>query len=279
MKPERVQKVLAGCGLGSRRHCDELVAQGRVMVNGRPAVPGQAVDPMRDVILVDGDRIRKPDSYVYVLLNKPAGVVSSSRAQGKHRTVLDLVNLPQRLFPVGRLDLASEGLMLLTNDGALADRLTHPRYGHEKEYRVLLNHPPHVNQLKRWAAGVVTSDGRRTPPVRVKRENAGGREPWLRVVMHQGRKRQIRLTAEALGLQVKRLIRIRIDGLKMGALAPGAWRMASDQEIAHLKGLLDRPAPGGISFAGGWPSRHKQNPAIKAGKEKGVIKRSRHEAA
>jgi 23S rRNA pseudouridine2605 synthase len=265
MKPERLQKVLAACGLGSRRYCDKLVAQGRVTVNSQPAFLGQLVDPEHDVIYVDGEQVGTAETQIYILLNKPPGVVSSSRAQGRRQTILELVNLPQHLFPVGRLDLASEGLMLLTNDGALANRLSHPRYGHEKEYRVLLNHPPDEGQLQRWRAGVVLEDGDQTPPVKVKRENPGGLGAWVRVVMQQGRRRQIRLTAEALGLQVKRLIRIRIDGLLMGNLAPGEWRLATAQEISHLRNLLARPPAAGADPSSRSGRRGRPGPKRKSG--------------
>jgi 23S rRNA pseudouridine2605 synthase len=192
------------------------------------------VDPKSDDIQVDGVRIGPSEEKVYVALNKPIGVLSSLKSQGGKKTLLDLVDIPQRVYPVGRLDMESEGLILLTNDGDLTYRLTHPRFGHEKEYRVLLNQQPNKSKLSEWRRGVVLADGVKTHPAECWLE-PNQDEPWLRVVIRQGRKRQIRQMAEALGLRVHRLIRIRIDGLDLGDLEVGDWRKLEQNEIQGLR--------------------------------------------
>jgi len=241
---QRLQKILAQAGLGSRRACEELIREGRVTVDGRAAVLGGSADPANEEIRVDGEPLPKPEASVYVALNKPVGVVSSLVAQGDRSTVCDLVDLPIRLYPVGRLDVDSEGLILLTNDGDTTFRLTHPKYGHEKEYRVLLSRAPDEEQIEAWRRGVVLPDGEKALPASVDVAESLGRKAWVKVVMRQGRKRQIRETARVLGLRVERLVRVRIDGLGLGNLKPGQWRRLSAGEIERLKsGSVRRKAP------------------------------------
>ena len=230
---ERLQKVMARAGLGSRRTCEKLIRDGRVRVNGELAELGSRVDPMRDIIHVDRKRLEPPENLVYVLLNKPPGVVSSLRAQGNRETVRDLVDLPQRLYPVGRLDVQSEGLILLTNDGDLAHQLTHPRYGHEKEYRVIFNHAPTKNQLDAMRRGVTLPEGVKTRPAKVWFEVPGD-EGWVRIVLKEGRKRQIREMARVLGIKVRRLIRVRFGTIELGELKPREWRTLTQAELAQL---------------------------------------------
>jgi 23S rRNA pseudouridine2605 synthase len=235
MPAERLQKVLARSGFGSRRKCEELILQGRVRVDGKEAQVGQKVDPAVQEIRVDGELIPGQPERVYILLNKPRGVLSSTTAQGGRQTVLDLVPVGGHIYPVGRLDVDSEGLVLLTNDGELTNLLTHPRYGHEKEYRVRLDRPPDDQQLAIWRRGIVLADGTRTRPVKVQREAEGAKGAWIRVTMREGKKRQIRETARALGLRVKRLIRVRMGPLRLGDLRPGEWRYLRPQELAALR--------------------------------------------
>jgi len=178
---------------------------------------------------------------VYIALNKPEGVLSSLRSQGGKPTVRDLVKTKERIYPVGRLDVDSEGLILLTNDGELTDLLTHPRYGHEKEYRVLLNRKPEETQLDAWRKGMVLPDGSKSLPAKCWLEDDQGQTPWLRVVMRQGRKRQIREIARALGLHVRKLIRVRIGGLHLGDLQPGQYRELSQNELYRMFNILDKP--------------------------------------
>jgi len=236
---ERLQKLLARAGIASRRASEVLIREGRVTVNGRQATIGMSADPARDEIRVDGVRLSEPETAVIIALNKPSGVVSTSRSQRGAPTVVDLVALSQRVFPVGRLDKQSEGLILLTNDGALANRLAHPRYEHEKEYRVLLDRPPDRAQLEAWRRGVTLRDGTRTLPANITYEGGSTGPTWVRVVLRQGLKRQIRLSAQALGLNVRRLIRTKFAGIELGELRPGAWRKLNPREVAALR--IDRP--------------------------------------
>ncbi len=233
---ERLQKILAKAGYGSRRSCEVLISDGRVKVNGQTAILGTKADPDQDEILVDGQAIPKiSNEKIYVALHKPRGVLSDDVKDDPRRSVFDLVPLPGHLFVVGRLDFDSEGLILLTNDGELANRLAHPRYGHEKEYRVLVGTRPEEEQLKTWQRGVVLEDGSRTAPARVSLESLAGKGAWLRVVMHEGKKRQIREVGKTIGLPVVRILRVRIGSLHLGNLKPGEWRHLSDQEVESLK--------------------------------------------
>ena len=231
---ERLQKIMAHAGIGSRRACEDLIRQGRVSVNGEVAHIGQKADPERDHVTVDGKPLQIRQRRTYIALHKPRGVLSDEGdGSGRLPTARELVDLPQRLYPVGRLDLRSEGLILLTDDGELANVLTHPRYEHEKEYRVLVEGEPDEATLVKWRRGVFL-DGRRTAPAQV---TVIGREEgytWLRVVLHEGRKRQIRRVGTMLGHPVHRLIRVRIGPVRLGNLKPGEWRHVSDKEREAL---------------------------------------------
>ena len=245
MSAERLQKALAQAGLGSRRKCEDLIRAGRVRVNGSVALLGSSADPAVDDIRVDGARLVIPSEFTYIALYKPVGVVSSLRAQGNRQTVVDLVDVRARLYPVGRLDVDSEGLVLLTNDGQVANRLTHPRYGHEKEYRVLVAPAPGSEQLEAWRRGITLEDGKRARPARVTVEKKAGDAAWVRVVMQEGRKRQIRDTARLLGMRVQRLVRVRVGEIGLGGLQPGEWRRLTRREIRQLQ-----VASGGTGKAG-----------------------------
>jgi 23S rRNA pseudouridine2605 synthase len=233
---ERIQKILARAGFGSRRACEELIAAGRVRVNGQPATLGDKADAQRDKILVDGKPVQAAESLVYIALNKPRGVLTAVTAPDPRPTVLNLVDVPERVYPVGRLDVDSEGLILLTNDGDLANRLTHPRYGHDREYKVLVARRPDEGQLETWRRGVVLEDGYRTQPAEVRVEAPFGKGAWLRVVLKEGRKRQIREVGRLLGLPVVKIIRVRIGTLNLGSLKPGEWRYLTLDEVVGLKG-------------------------------------------
>jgi 23S rRNA pseudouridine2605 synthase len=239
---ERLQKILARAGFGSRRACEKFITEGRVSVNGRPAELGQKADPTRDKIVVDGQLLSRPEKLTYVMIYKPRGVVSSLAAQGERNTVRDLVDLETRLYPVGRLDVDSEGLMLLTNDGELTDHLTHPRYESEKEYRVLVKGVPDEERLAAWRRGVML-EGKRTAPAQVIRQERAPTGTWLRIVMHEGRKHQIRDIGMLLGLPVQRLIRVRMGDLPVGHLAPGEWRQLKPDEVELLRGSKPEPRP------------------------------------
>jgi len=232
---ERLQKILAQAGFGSRRSCETLITARRVRVNGKIAELGSKADAQRDTILVDGQNIPKPAAHIYIALNKPREVLSDTDTSDPRTNVFDLVKQPGHLFAVGRLDYDSEGLILLTNDGDLANRLTHPRYGHEKEYRVLLATKPDEEQLATWQKRQVLADGYKTRPAKVYLESLAGKGAWLRIVMSEGRKRQIREVGSRIGLPVVRIVRVRIGTLLLGELKPGEWRNLSAGELSSLK--------------------------------------------
>ncbi|NMB53209.1 MAG: rRNA pseudouridine synthase [Leptolinea sp.] len=235
---ERIQKIMSRSGLGSRRDCEELIAAGRVKVNGEKAILGTKADAAVDTITVDGRALSKDEpERIYIALNKPRNVLSDSDPDDPRQCVRDLISVPGHLFTVGRLDFESEGLVLMTNDGELANRLTHPRYGHEKEYRVLLAATPDEEQLSTWRRGVVMEDGDRTLPADVQIESKLGKGAWVRVIMREGRKRQIREVGKRIGLPVVRILRVRIGTLRLGTLKPGEWRHLTKEEVNTLRSL------------------------------------------
>ena len=237
MKAERLQKILAQAGYGSRRACEEFITAGRVRVNGQIAELGQKADASTDRITVDGKPIAAAEALVYIALHKPRNVLSTVEAESGdgRRTVRDLVDVADHIHPVGRLDFESEGLVLMTNDGDLTNQLTHPRFGHEKEYRVLLAKRPDKEQLDAWRRGVVLEDGYKTAPVDVRFEEAQGKGAWVRVVLKEGRKRQIRETCRQLALPVVRIVRVRIGTLRLSNLKPRQWRYLTMAEVKELK--------------------------------------------
>jgi 23S rRNA pseudouridine2605 synthase len=240
---ERLQKVLAQAGIASRRASEDLIVEGRVTVNGQVVTRlGTKVDPRRDVITVDGRKLpRLKDKLVYVILNKPRHVLSAASDERGRTTVTDLVDVPERIYPVGRLDLQSEGLILLTNDGDLAKKLTHPSHTVEKEYQVLVVGNPSTETLSRWRRGGIEIEGRPAGRAVVEKMHVEGDTTWLKVVLTEGRKRQIREVAEALGHPVRKLIRVRIGPIELGRLKPGRWRHLSPAEIQRLKQAAASP--------------------------------------
>lgn len=234
---ERLQKVLASLGWGSRRVCEELIASGRVAVNGEVAVLGRRVEPDVDRIEVDGVPVGSRPGLVHYLLNKPAGVVTTASDPHGRPTVIELVPAEPRVFPVGRLDLDTEGLLLLTNDGDLAHVLTHPRFGVEKEYLVQVSGGAvSAGSLRQLRDGVELDDGR-TAPAKVSQPSPG----LLRITIHEGRNRQVRRMCEAVGHEVQRLVRVRIGPLSDRTLAPGTWRVL---DAAEVRALVEHAAPG-----------------------------------
>ncbi len=226
---------MAQAGLGSRRGCELLISEGRVTVNGKVAILGMKADPQSDKIQVDGGLLNPPEALLYIAIYKPRGVLSAVTSPDPRPTVRDLIDLPGHFYPVGRLDVDSEGLMLLTNDGDLANRLTHPRYGHEKEYQVLVASRPDEQQLNTWRRGVVLPDGHRTAPTQVYTTRPFGKGMWMRVILKEGRKRQIRETGATIGLPVVKIIRVRIGSLHLGSLKARQWRYLTPEEIKDLK--------------------------------------------
>lgn len=239
MAEERLQKVLAAAGVASRRASEELIAQGRVTVNGEVAELGRKVDAARDVVEVDSERINVDPERVYVLLNKPQGVVTTADDPEGRPTVLDLVNLPQRLFSVGRLDRDTEGLLILTNDGELAHALTHPSFEVERTYVALVPGPVRRRAITELTAGVELEDGlARARRVRVLEEERG--KALVEIVMTEGRKREVRRMFGAVGLTVQRLARVAFDGVELGDLRQGKWRFLTQAEIGALHAATRR---------------------------------------
>ncbi len=233
---ERLQKLLAQAGYGSRRACEVFITEGRVRVNGKVAELGQKADLAVDKVTIDGKALPRAETLTYIALYKPRNVLSAAEGQDDRQTVRDLIPVEGHLYPVGRLDFDSEGLILMTNDGELTNKLTHPRYGHEKEYRVLLARRPDEKQLDAWRRGVVLEDGDKTAPAEVNFLSTSGKGAWIRVVMGEGKKRQIREVGRLLGLPVVKIIRSRIGTLKLGSLKPRQWRYLTADEVAELKG-------------------------------------------
>jgi 23S rRNA pseudouridine2605 synthase len=230
---ERLQKALARAGLGSRRACEDLIRDGRVTVNGRVAELGERIDPGRDRVEVDGGRIPLNPDLRYFVLHKPRGVVTTARDPQRRPDVTSFFPPGPRLFPVGRLDRDTEGVLLVTNDGELANRVMHPRYGVEKEYLAEVDGVPgrrHVAQLLRGVTledGVARATGAR--PVQA----LGGRGA-IRVVINEGRKREVRRMLGAVGLPVRRLVRTRVGPVRLGRLRPGQLRELEPEEIRAL---------------------------------------------
>jgi 23S rRNA pseudouridine2605 synthase len=235
---QRLQKVLAAAGVASRRAVEDMISEGRVEVNGEVAVLGRRVDPATDRVTVDGVPVATNPDLVYYLLNKPAGVVSTASDPQGRPTVTALVPAQPRVFPVGRLDAATEGLLLLTNDGELAHRLTHPSFGVEKEYLAQVDGHPRPGVIRRLREGVVLDDGP-TAPARVSLVGPG----TVRITIHEGRNRQVRRMADAVGHPVQRLVRTRIGPLRTGTLEPGEWRRLSLQEVRALEQATAGPSP------------------------------------
>ena len=236
---ERLQKVLARVGIGSRRVCEDLIAEGRVTVDGEVAVLGRRVDVETALIELDSSPIGVRPDLVHYLLNKPAGVVTTADDPQGRPTVVGLVPAEPRVFPVGRLDVDTEGLLLLTNDGELAHRLTHPSFGVEKEYVAELEGSPSRAALRRLREGVELDDGT-TAPAR-----AALLEPSVvRLTVHEGRNRQVRRMCDAVGHPVVRLIRTRIGLLADRSLAPGAWRELTGDEVRSLQRAVAGPGSG-----------------------------------
>jgi 23S rRNA pseudouridine2605 synthase len=227
---ERLQKVLARAGFGSRRVCEELIAEGRVQVNGQVAELGRRVDPEHDKVAVDGVQLSVRPGSVHYLLNKPRGVVTTAKDTHGRPTVVDLVPADPRVFPVGRLDADTEGLLLLTNDGDLAHRLTHPSFGVEKEYLAEVEGQPSPGAVRRLREGVELDDGL-TAPAQVALVPPSA----LRIAIHEGRNRQVRRMCDAVGHPVVRLVRVRIGSLTDRRLKPGEWRPLTLEELRALE--------------------------------------------
>lgn len=248
MDKERIQKVMAARGLCSRRAAEQMILQGRVRVNGRPVSLGDKMNPAKDLLSIDGETLplHRGAKNMYIMLHKPRGYVTTVKDELGRKTVMDLVkNLPMRVFPVGRLDKDSEGLLLLTSDGTFANLLTHPSHGISKTYRVTVRPRINEQQALDLTAGVVLDDGIRTKPAVVHVLDSDGGEEGrsvIEITIKEGRNRQVRRMCAAVGLEVARLKRSSIGPLKLGMLKPGKWRELKPEEINGLKASAAKAA-------------------------------------
>ncbi|MGZ8606865.1 MAG: pseudouridine synthase [Actinomycetota bacterium] len=233
MAVERLQRTLARAGLSSRRGSEEIIKAGRVEINGRPASLGDKVDPEQDEVRVDGVRVSVDPGLRYVALHKPKGVTTTMRDRHAERDLRDYLPEGPRVFPVGRLDRDTEGLLLLTNDGDLAHRLAHPRHGVEKEYLAEVDGSPTPARIGKLRRGVELDDGIAKAVDARSVGRAGGRFA-VRVVMTEGRKREVRRMLEAVGLPVRRLIRTRVGPVRLGRMKAGELRDLSHDEVRDL---------------------------------------------
>lgn len=272
---ERLQKILSRSGFGSRRACEELIVMGRVTVNGQMAELGAKADPQKDTIRIDDAVLQYSEpEKVYIMLNKPRFVLSDRDSSDPRRSVFSIVENSDGLFVVGRLDFESEGLILLTNDGELANKLSHPRYGKEKEYQVLVAKRPDDKQLKAWRHGVVLEDGEKTGPAQVYVSSLSGKGAWLRVVMTEGRKRQIREIGKTIGLPIVRLIRVRIGTLELGDLKSGEYKELNENQVKSLRALVSGK-PRAEKQAAAYAKLGEQRKFRKPGEQKPLHKTSR----
>ena len=257
---ERLQKILAQAGIASRRRAEELITAGRVTVNGVVVTElGSKADPDKERIAVDGKPVRREAAKVYILLYKPAGYMTTLKDPEGRPVVTDLLKgIRERVFPVGRLDYNTEGLLLLTNDGDWANRLAHPRHEVEKEYHVRVRGEVSAEQIDHLATGVALDDGL-TAPAQARLIRASDNNSWLSLAIHEGRFRQVRRMCEGVGLVVVRLKRVRYGTLELGTLKPGEYRLLTAGEVQALAGEKVPAAPGR-------PSRGVPPPAARRGK-------------
>ncbi len=255
----RLQKLLSECGVASRRKAEEMIIEGRVKLNGRAAGLGDKADPKRDVVTVDGERVRPPERFVYIMLNKPRGYVTTMKDEKGRKCVADLVSdTGARLFPVGRLDRDSEGLLILTNDGEFANSVIHPSKHIPKTYRVTLKPQPTDEQLELLRQGMyLEGEDTKTAPAEIRivsGENTDGTRSErvvAEVVLHEGRNRQIRRMFESMDIEVARLRRIAIGQVRLGGLKPGKWRELEPAEVQSLLKATQPTRPGAAGRQGG----------------------------
>lgn len=232
---ERLQKVMAHAGIGSRRACEEMIKENRVQVNGKPAILGQKVDPRHDHIIVDGKPIGSEEEKRYLILNKPFGYITTAKEQFGRKSVLDLLpKIKERVYPVGRLDYDSEGLVFLTNDGSLAYRVMHPKFELPKTYLLQLEGKITMDAVYRLRTGVILEDGP-TAPAEVQVLKSEDERSVLKLIITEGRNRQIRRMCSSIGYNVQRLTRVAIGPLSLKRLIPGEYRHLTVREIEELQ--------------------------------------------
>ncbi len=235
----RLQKALSQIGIASRRKAEKLIAEGRVTVNGKTAVLGMKADPAKDHIKIDGKLVARPEPKVYLIFNKPRGVVTSLSDPEARPTVKDYIgDVRYRVYPVGRLDYDSEGLLLLTNDGDFAQAILHPSKKIPKSYLVKVKGEPGEDEIRKLSAGIRLEDGI-TAPAKLQKVRAAESNTWLEITIHEGRKRQIRRMLEQTGHRVLKLKRTGINGIRLGNLKPGGYRYLRPEEISKIKKEVD----------------------------------------
>jgi pseudouridine synthase len=274
MAEERLQKLMAQANIASRRACEEIILEGRVMVNGKTATLGDKADPEKDTIMVDGSRLRLENRKLhYYVINKPKNMLSTMHAEynDDREIVRNLIPGDEHLFAIGRLDAYSEGMIILTNDGAMAEKLTHPRHEHTKTYKVTVVGHPTAEDLEKWERGVWLDDSR-TAPAYIRVLERTPKMTTLRIVMIEGRKRQIRRVAQLLGYPVYRLVRTQIGQLGLGTLRKGEWYELSPEEVAAMQMPADE-----VKYLRRKRRiiRVRTNETFKARETRGVIKKRR----
>lgn len=236
MKKLRLNKFLSGSGVASRRKCDEIIASGKVTVNGKVVTEiGSQINEKKDKVMVEGKAVCLPSSFVYIKLNKPKGYACTASDEKGRKTIYDLVDCEERLFSIGRLDYNTEGLIILTNDGDFANKVSHPRYDVEKEYRVTIEGKIKESELAVLRKGVVV-DGQKMPPAKVKLLSQDENISKISVVINEGQNRQVRRMFEAIGREIKLLKRVRIGSVRLGGLSRGQWRDLTEDELNLLVG-------------------------------------------
>lgn len=233
---ERLQKYMARCGVASRRKCEEIIFQGRVHVNGKKVTDITIIDDEKDIVKVDGKVIKPKDKKIYIMLNKPVEVITSVKDEHNRKTVLDVVKIKERIYPVGRLDYDTSGLLILTNDGDVAFKLTHPSKEIDKVYIALINGTPSKDEIERFKNGIKIDDYI-TSPAEIKILNVKGGLCEVEITIHEGKNRQVRKMCDAIGHPVVSLKRIKIGRLSLGNLKEGQWRYLTKSEIEYIKSL------------------------------------------
>ncbi|TDT61894.1 pseudouridine synthase [Fonticella tunisiensis] len=233
---ERLHKYMARCGVASRRKSEEIIFSGMVKVNGETIKSIISIDPDKDIVEVNGKVIRPEEKKVYIMLNKPTGVITTVRDQFDRKTVLDIVKVDERIFPVGRLDYDTSGLLILTNDGDVAYKMTHPSREIDKVYIAEVAGIPDESEMDRFRKGLKIEDYI-TSPAKIRIIKKKTKSSVIEVIIHEGRNRQVRKMCEAIGHPVIKLKRVRIGKLTLKDLKPGKWRYLTDEEINYLKSL------------------------------------------
>lgn len=233
---ERIQKYIARCGITSRRKAEELVLQGKVKVNGKIINDIITIDTESDVVEVDGKVIKPEENKVYIILNKPTGYITSAKDQFGRKTVLDLIDVKERIFPVGRLDYDTSGLLILTNDGEVANKLMHPSKEIDKVYVAEVEGVPTKEEMERFKRGLKIDDYI-TAPAKIRLLKQMGKTSVVEVIIHEGRNRQVRKMCSAIGHKVLKLKRIKIGKIELGNLKVGEWRHLNSKEVDYLKSL------------------------------------------